>query len=88
MVLRDIETGEIIFLPYVHIQTDQRAVYMNLRNFNDRSRAFKDDGRDIYYTIGCSLEFFDCKGELKTQGTASIPKEFFPKAYDYLTMVN
>jgi len=89
MVLRDIETGEIIVKPYVLMRTtEHRQALMNIVEFNERSRAFKEDTRDIYETVTCELVSVDCDGNQQCREISKLPKIFFPNTYQYLTMQN
>ena len=88
MILRDIETDEIIIPPYVLLRTEHREVYMNFFNFNQRAAAFKEDEETSYETVKCDFNLIDCDGKRRSCGVNLLPKRFFPKAYQYFTMLN
>lgn len=89
MVLRDIETDEMIVPPYfVLIRVDEltkkdRNVYLNFENFNWRMNEYMENphGRGIF--MQCTLELINEEGRKEVIKPQWIPKEFFPKTFEY-----
>ena len=80
-ILTDIETGELLDFPYIILGKRDKKVYLNLDSYNERIRQSNENppAQRIY----CILEFVNKKGAKESIEVLQLPKQFFPKTFDY-----
>lgn len=87
MVLRDIETDEIVVPPYVVLTRKDKSVYLNFYNFEERMNECMENPPAQNIFVRCALEVINEEDRKEMIKPQLIPKEFFPKTFEYFQNV-